>query len=70
MGAQHEVEAVEQVSARPAGRYAALPRAEVAGVVAELHHGFDQARIRDSVPILVEQEVRRRLERAASHASA
>jgi hypothetical protein len=62
----HEVAVIEQVTERLANRYAALPSGDVARVVAEVHHGFDEARVRDFVPILVEQEARRRLEHTAA----
>lgn len=58
---QHEVKAIGQVTDRLADRFGALPRAQVTRVVAEVHHAFDHAHIRDFVPILVEREARHRL---------
>ena len=49
------------VTERLANRFPHLPRARVMELVFEVHHRFDNSRVREFVLILVEREARRAL---------
>src|SRR5581483_3325049 len=61
-GSDHEQHAIEQVIARLLDTYAARASAEqIGGIVHRIHEEFDDSRIRDFIPLLVENAARQEL---------
>ena len=58
MAKTDEVTQIAEVIARMVETYHDRPTADVAQVVQTLHAGFDNAKIREFVPLLVEREAR------------
>jgi hypothetical protein len=56
--------AFAEIVDRLAERYPHLPTDRIDAAVQEARHHFEQARVRDFVPVLVEREARAWLERA------
>lgn len=65
---ENEYEALVYIVGRLAQRYPAVEEDEILAMAAEELQEFDDARVRDFVPVLVERNVVRRL-RAAPHAA-
>ncbi|AKK29868.1 three-helix bundle dimerization domain-containing protein [Mycobacterium sp. EPa45] len=55
---------IEQLVDRLAAAYAEVPRDDVAQTVAEAHKRFQDSRIREFVPLLVERRARAELSRS------
>lgn len=61
-GSDHEQHAVEQVIARLLDTYAAkVSEQQIGGIVRRIHRRFDDSRIRDFIPLLVENAARQEL---------
>ncbi|HZP54182.1 three-helix bundle dimerization domain-containing protein [Actinocrinis sp.] len=61
-GSDHEQHAIEQVIARLLDTYAArASEAQIGGIVHRIHQEFDESRIRDFIPLLVENAARQEL---------
>ncbi|MEX0581018.1 MAG: hypothetical protein WD228_07905 [Mycobacterium sp.] len=58
MGQEDEATQIAEVLARVAATYADIPTADISQVVQTQHAGFDNAKIRDFVPLLVERGAR------------
>jgi hypothetical protein len=57
----NEDEALASVVGRLTEKFPDVPQPEVASVVEDARHHFDDAKVRDFVPVLVEREARDRL---------
>lgn len=58
---QDERDAVEHAAERLAERFPGVPRARIDELVEQRHEAFDDAAVRDFVPVLVEHQVRKDL---------
>jgi hypothetical protein len=56
-----EAKALTDIADRLAARFPHITRARVIEIVGEIHQHFDDAPIREFVPVLVEREARHRL---------
>ncbi len=57
----HETKALTDIADRLATRFPHITRARVIEIVGEIHQHFNDAPIRDFVPVLVEREARHHL---------
>lgn len=64
VGNVSEVMLIEQVIDRLAAAYSEVPRDDVAQTVTNVHHRFEDSRIREFVPLLVERRARAELSRS------
>ncbi len=62
---EHEDEAIEHVVDRLTEKFDTVPADVVASTVHETHETFDDARVRDYVPVIVEHDARERLRTVA-----
>jgi hypothetical protein len=58
---QDELDAVEHAAERLAERFPGVPRERIDELVERRHEAFDDAPVRDFVPVLVEHQVRKDL---------
>ncbi|KHK96407.1 hypothetical protein LK09_15710 [Microbacterium mangrovi] len=58
-----EGDAIAEVVRRLEERFPQLPSSQIAEAVLEAQHHYDNARVRDFVPVFVEREARAALER-------
>lgn len=58
---QDELAAVEHAAERLAERFPGVPREHIDELVERTHEAFDDAAVRDFVPVLVEHQVRKDL---------
>ena len=65
MATSEEVRVLTQVRERLSDRFPEVPTQRVAEVVSASYRGFDKARIRDFVEILVERDATDQLSRSA-----
>ena len=63
VGTVSEVMLIEQVVDRLAAAYSDVPRDDVAQTVTKVHNRFEDSRIREFVPLLVERRARAELSR-------
>ena len=68
MTEQNETKAISQLVKRLVLRFPHIPAETVEETVSAAHHEFEQATVRDFVPLLVEHDVLIRLEKLAGHA--
>lgn len=61
-GAMDEDHEVAEIADRLTARFPDLPKEKVSAAVDDARHRFDDARVRDFVPVLIEREARARLE--------
>ena len=54
----HEARALEYIRQAMQHRYPGLPASVIAERMRKVHHRYDNARIRDFVPLLVERELK------------
>jgi hypothetical protein len=57
---------IDAVERRLAQKYAELPHDHVAAVVQHVYAGFNESKLRDYVPLLVERRAREELARSAA----
>lgn len=67
---ENEDAAIQHVVDRLTDRFGDVPADVVENTVHDVHDSFDDARVRDYVPVIVEHDAKARLRRTAAHEDA